>query len=565
MQESTDAFPCLSIRRRQRASQQSKSDLQATAVDVCETVRVSQGAITVTLRREKYALPVALEPAWLQITVCGNIRRSGARCHFTSALCPPCLNSSATESVQTKDGLLASQLSRHVLIDGGPRPVNIAALIKQKANKLNLEAIARQDALNGLPTQAASKLTAAETSAVAEAERCGKDELARIDQVVAETRTAIGRLNTALRNASRERARVDSAIPPPGIDLQSRVNDRDRAQAAYNAFQTDNGLTRDATGDDRMKQVLWATVIVLVEGLVNSYFYAPVSAFGLLGGFSIAFFVSFANVAFAFIGGAGGLRYLSHIDPLKKLVGVLVSLGCLLISLLVITLSTLFRGHVDLLEGSGLDPSAMETEAWRLAVESLRDLDVWALMSSVNSFLLVLVGLACAIFAFHKGWQYDDPYPGFGTAFRAKERATEAYEDACEQNAAAAAAWSSKQVDDLRQASKSVNDALAEVDADDQGLRVLLSKSARLSRDVGSLARGLLGVYRKTNEAVRASEAPNYFDRYPEDDQFGDFDQDMQVRRSDAARLEGDIGTAREDVKTEQKLIEDAIAAVRSP
>lgn len=443
--------------------------------------------------------------------------------------------------------------------------MNIAELIEERANKLNLEQIARGDALNGLPTQKASKQTTAETSAIAEARRCGEEELVRIDKVVDETRNAIGRLTKALGSASQVRANVDNAIPPSGIDLQSRVNDRNRAAAAYNAFKTDNGLTRDAIGDDRVKQVLWASVIVVVEGLVNSYFYAPVSSLGLLGGFSIAFFVSFANVAFAFIGGAGGLRYLSHIDPLKKLVGVLVSLGCLFISLLVIALSTLFRGHVDLLEGSGIDPSAMESEAWRLAVESLRDLDVWALMSSVNSFLLVLVGLACAIFAFHKGWQYDDPYPGFGAAFRAKERATEAYEDACERNAAEAADWRSKQVGDLRKAAKSIEDAFARVEAGNQGLRVLLRQSDRLSRDVGSLARGLLGVYRKTNEAVRASEAPEYFDLYPEDEQFGDFDQDMRDRRSEAESLKSDIGTARENAKTEQKLIDDVVAAVRSP
>ena len=443
--------------------------------------------------------------------------------------------------------------------------MNIAELIKQKADKLDLEGIARQDALNGLPAQAASEPTAAETGAVAEAERCGKQELAKIDEVVAQTRTAIAQLATALRNARRERTRIGNSIQPAGIDLQSRINDRDQALAAYNAFKTDNALARDATGDDRVKQVLWATVIVVVEGLVNSYFYAPVSALGLFGGFSIAFFVSFANVAFAFIGGAGGLRYLSHIDPLKKLIGVFVSLGCLFISLLVVILSTLFRGQVDMLEGRGLDPSEMESEAWRLAVESLRDLDVWALMSSVNSFLLVLVGLACAIFAFHKGWQYDDPYPGFGTAFRTKERATEAYEDACEQNAAAASAWRSKQVDDLRQAAESIDETLAEVEANDQGLRVLLRQSERLSRDVGSLARSLLGVYRKKNEAVRASEIPKYFNLYPEDDQFRDFDQDMQGRRNEAERLQSDIAKAREDVTNEQKLIEDAVAAVRSP
>ena len=415
----------------------------------------------------------------------------------------------------------------------------------------------------GLPATNAKQPTPAETDAVLKAERHGELQIEQVDSLIRETRGAVTQLGTSVSKARGERKRIDSAVPPEGINIQHLADNRDRALAAYNAFRTDNGLKKDATGDDRMKQILWALIIMISEGLVNSYFYAPISEYGYLGGFYIAFFVSFANVAFAFIGGAGGLRYLSHIDVLKKLVGVLVSLLCLFICLVVVALSTFFRAHVDLLQGSGLGPAEMETQAWGLAVESLQSLDVWVLMSSVNSFLLVLVGLVCAILAFHKGWEYDDPYPGFGAVFRAKERATDAYNEAHKQNADNVANWRSQQIKDLRDAENDIDNALTHLESNLRGLDRLLVLVRGLGREVSRLASGLLGVYRKKNAGVRANAAPEYFDVFPDAIEFRRFDEDLARRQEESELLKDEVAGARKDASEEQVLIDEAVTSVR--
>lgn len=447
---------------------------------------------------------------------------------------------------------------------GRIRAVDVTALIKEKAEELGLEAVAMQDALAGLPAQDASGLTAAETSAEAAAVQCGKQELEQINALVEQTRESGAKCDAALTRSRGERQGVEDACPPAGPDLDGFVSERNSAVAAYNAFKAANALARDATGDDRGSQVLWAAVIIVLEGLVNSYFYAPVSAFGLLGGFFIAFFVSFLNVSFAFIGGALGLRYLSHIDPLKKLGGVLVSLVCLCICLLVVSLSTFYRAHVDLLRGRDVDAAVMETEAWRLATESLRNLDLWELLASIHSFLLVLVGLVCAFLAFYKGREFDDPYPGFGAAFRAKERAARAYEDARKQQAGSHAQWRSGRIGELRQQGARLDEVVAEVKTCVEGLRTAIRDNGKLGHEAAQLARGLLGIYRKKNAEVRASPPPVYFGIDPPETDFAHFDADIARFRDEFDTLRSQAERQREDVDTEQDRIQEAVARMRS-
>lgn len=442
--------------------------------------------------------------------------------------------------------------------------MDVTALIKAESQELGLEAVARKDALAGFPAQGASGLTVAETNAVAAAESCAKKELEAINELVGQTQKAGAKCQDVLAKSSNERQGIEHTFPPTPPALDGLAKDRDSAVAAYKAFKADHELARDATGDDRLKQGLWAAVIIVLEGLVNSYFYAPVSAFGLLGGFFIAFFVSFANVSFAFMGGAGGLRYLSHIDPLRKLWGVLVSLFCLFVCLLVVSLSTFYRAHVDLLRGQDMDASAMETEAWRLATESLRNLEVWELIASVNSFLLVLVGLVCAIFAFYKGWEFDDPYPGLGRAFRAKERATQAYEDAQHDAAEAKAAWCNSRIEELHQLGAQLDEAVAEHQTCLAGLAKKLAVNSRLGKDTAQLAHGLLGIYRKKNAEVRADAAPSYFDVLPDEVGFKSFDDNIADYSSEASELKSQATDQQDGVKAEKGHIKAAVAKIHT-
>ena len=51
------------------------------------------------------------------------------------------------------------------------------------------------------------------------------------------------------------------------------------------AIKPENTLTRDASGDDRLAQFLWALMIVAVESGMNSFFFREVQPLVLLADF----------------------------------------------------------------------------------------------------------------------------------------------------------------------------------------------------------------------------------------------------------------------------------------
>lgn len=217
--------------------------------------------------------------------------------------------------------------------------------------------------------------------------------------------------------------------------LQRAQTQLNEATANYNAFKHDNKINRDATGDDRFVRVILALIVVIVEGMVNSYFFYPAFEHGLISGFFIAFFISFINVGFGFLGGVVGLRYLNnHYSANKKLLGLLAFLACFMVSLLVVAASSYFRGHVDSLrQEAAIDILLIDQLAWQATLLSIQGMDLLQLMSSINSFLLLFIGLLCLFFGIWKGYEYDDPYPGFGHMYRAKEAASQKYGEATRQ------------------------------------------------------------------------------------------------------------------------------------
>ena len=302
--------------------------------------------------------------------------------------------------------------------------MNVETLIDELKERLQLEAEARSDAINGLPESHATAPMPAEIIAVAAAEEVAKSEIEVAQKSGTEAGNALNSCEATLVAARQACQDIEGEMPPVPRNVDTLIQECDSAKASYAAFKASHKLERNATGDDRVLQGVWATVVVVLESMVNSYFYMPISDLGLIGGFFTAFFVSLVNVGCAFFGGVLGVRYLTHIEPTKKLGGLIALLFFTCACALVIALSALFRGHADAMSAKELDTIALMDGAWQAAVKSLIELDVLDLLASLHSFLLTLVGLLCAVIGFWKGWAFDDPYPGFGAAYRRKERRT---------------------------------------------------------------------------------------------------------------------------------------------
>ena len=440
--------------------------------------------------------------------------------------------------------------------------MNVPSSAKALAVELALADQAQADAVAGLPNKDAQAMTAAETKAIDAAWHWATKEVQKVNDGRLAAGSALDECRSTLHQVVEARRGIENETPPRPRNFGGLERERDEASAAYRAFKSNHKLTRDAARDDRITQLTWAAVVIVIESMVNSYFYMPISDLGLLGGFFTALFVSVVNVAFAFVGGALGLRFIGHIEPSKKLGGVTALLICLLICALVVALSALFRGHVDDLNARGLDTTTLMESAWKAAVESLSALDVWALFSSLNSFLLMFVGTLCAVVGFWKGWAYDDPYPGFGAAHRHKEQTQHDYDDALEEEDQRQNRWRNERKGRLRSQAERLGDAANAMHAARTAFDKLVAEAQGIGEATALLVKELLSVYRDGNRRVRATAPPSYFDEYQGPSDFASLDADLQNAADALPNAQADARRLTEECDKEKKAIQRAIGAI---
>ena len=404
--------------------------------------------------------------------------------------------------------------------------MDIHARKQEITESLDLAESARKDAASGIPAGDAAAPSGTETNATAEAEKAGREEIETLENFINQTEDAVEPCQNALDAARRHRQTADAGEPPKdNLDVKRRA--RDGAIAAYNKFKDDNGLTRDASGDDRFIQISWAVLIALIEGGANAMLLRDVFSGGIIDALTTAFFISFTNVAFAFIGGALCLRYaVNHCNSGVKLGGLCGFLACLAVCAAVVATVSWFRGHAELLLSKDLGwySAKIRTEAWKNTMESFRAADIWSLFSSLEGFLLVAAGAFCAIVGVWKGYEFDDSYPGFGARFRDKENAEEAFREAQTEHDGRLQQWRQNSRGGVKNADKELADAVAALRARMHGMNKRRADAVNLSAQVAQLANGLLAVYRQHNSAIRAGPPPPYFSQFPPPEEFAVLD-----------------------------------------
>ena len=424
--------------------------------------------------------------------------------------------------------------------------MDVERFVDELRERLQLEAEAQKNAIDGSPKRDATTLTPAEHRAVAAAEEVAKNEIQIAGRSRENASTALNNCESALAEVVLARQDIEGETQPAVRNMEALINECASERAAYAAFKANHELMGNPTGDDRLVQVVWAAVVVALESIANAYFYMPISDLGLLGGFFTALFVSLANVACAFLGGTLGLRYLSHKEPAKVLGGIIALLACVCICALVVALSALFRGHADAMGSEEFDTAMLTARAWQAAVYSLIDLDVLGLLASLNSFLLTFVGVLCAVIGFWKGREFDDPYPGFGAAYRRKEKAQEAYDDACREEDERQREWQQNHQKKLRKENDKLVRSQAKMEAACAGFREKIDSTQNLASDTAKLAKALLSVYRQKNSEIRAVNPPAYFENYPPEADFSYLDEGLQ-------RIAEDLPTFR---KRKERLVD---------
>ena len=148
---------------------------------------------------------------------------------------------------------------------------------------------------------------------------------------------------------------------------------------------------------------------------LNGYFFAAGSEFGLVGGVFQAIIVAVINILIAFGIALFGIRQLSHARYVRRFVGI-VSVLALIGWMLAYNFAIAhFRDQLAL---GAEDPMLQAITHFRLDPLGLKSVDSW---------LLVLLGVTFSVIAAADGYNFDDPYPGYGPVTRRWRQAREDY------------------------------------------------------------------------------------------------------------------------------------------
>ena len=378
-------------------------------------------------------------------------------------------------------------------------------------------------------------MTATENELVEEIRHKILEKVARLDEQKRQIDEKWDGFSRIFSDFDEKIAGTEEDKKPDDSLLQAAKIDMERARYNYQQFKGQNNLLREANEPNLPRSVFWAFMIIAIEGLLNSFFFAEGSSSGLTGGYIYAFGVSFLNVGFAFLAGVLCLPYLRHVNPEKKLGGILGLMFFSVACAVIIVASALYRGAIDgLVDQENLEFARLEKEAWLRVKENLLNINISEMFVSLESSLLVFVGAICAIIGVWKGYSANDPYPGFGEMGKQKLEAEESFNDEQE-------AYNDDVLQYRRKNRKILDEAMREMQKEfdqlNSGMRGYMSavkQDENPLQQAKDMSRLLLSDYRNKNWEYRDGDRPSYFEHYPSE---GDFPRIAQISREWDARL----------------------------
>lgn len=250
-------------------------------------------------------------------------------------------------------------------------------------------------------------------------------------------------------------------------------------------------------------RIIWlalAMIMVFVESILNGYLFAQKNQFGLLGGGFAALLISVTNVGFSSLIGFYS-RFINHVNVMLKIFSLVLLLGWAVIVIVFNFGVAHFRdGMVENLSWNDAAIKAVE-RIYQTPFE----------LSSIESWILVLIGCLISVIAMLKGYYADDPYPGYGNVERELDKARNNFESIYESAIHELMNTKDQMVEDLKEAEETLrNDTNNLID----GLFGNTSLNAQFEvqlKHCDDVAHTLLKLYRDSNSENRTTPPPKHF------------------------------------------------------
>jgi hypothetical protein len=190
--------------------------------------------------------------------------------------------------------------------------------------------------------------------------------------------------------------------------IERAAGEAERRGKDLRQFKVLNDISYEPNyNDSSMNLIGTAALIIAVESAANSYFFGQASEAGLAGGFFTAGMISFLNVLVGFVSGALLLRQFNHLKKWRALVAApplaILTLGAIVFNVVV--------GHYR--EALLRNPDSLLIDIVPGALQNLAEI------RSLESIILVVLGVSIFFFAMYEGYAVWDRYPGYMSKHKA--------------------------------------------------------------------------------------------------------------------------------------------------
>lgn len=295
--------------------------------------------------------------------------------------------------------------------------------------ELNLAEEARRLGEVGLPSPEATKLSAPEMAIVSRLESTRRNyqtwALVKLngihDRLTTFDITKV--VNRALQHGDEYERLANTEISNAEAELRKRGTLTVLHQDQLIQFRTQHGLSRSAeinTGLRRTIFLLFAIIVVVVEGVANSFFFAQGLDGGLIEGFLFAFFLAIINFSVAFFLGKLGVPYINHNRPALRFIGYTSLILAFVLMVVIGLMIAHFRDSLGALQDTQQSVAYLALEAIKANPFGLLDIMSW---------LLFFISIFFALVGLYEGYKWGDPYPGYERKQRNAEKATNSYNE----------------------------------------------------------------------------------------------------------------------------------------
>ena len=283
--------------------------------------------------------------------------------------------------------------------------------------------------------------------------------------------------------------------------LNSIGDEIEKQQKDLKSFKINNNLTREAQyPESKLLHIGLILVFILLETVLNSYFFAKGNELGLLGGASQAFVISIINMLLAYFFGNYLYRNLYlHNKQSQKYVSIILMI--LVIGIVIVF--NLLVGHLRV--QLGIDPEY----AYTASIQSFLSSPFY--LQDFDSIILVGIGLLMFILGSIDFFKMDDAYPQYGKLSHKLYETQNYFTDTKEDFFEELTELQSMKIDEIEKKQNSSRFTLSEV----QELPVFRQRLDVSYKEYYSYLnktyKSMIALYRNTNKEERKDAPPTYF------------------------------------------------------